>query len=346
MKLHVSNQKISYLQTYQQNYSQVKYLQQGSFATCFTAIDDNNQKVVLLVSDNIQELQTRLDIFQKLQDVNGVQQIQILQKLDILDSALCWLEIEYPRVFSNNSHILIGDYYETQYSDHMRSRPLLQKLDFFRDLLILVQHIHDKGVYHMDLKPSNIMVENGMPVLIDFGQSVTVTEVSSVLNTSAYAPKHDVYSCHVIPEKFDIYCLGSMLNEICTGQPLLYPMTPGFKQKIQKQIGCLASDLIDKMTQRVQSSRLSLEHCISHPLFIHQNDPDYQLINQFSDQILNYSFEEEEEEREPELRNSSQSFYSNSGTLCKTNTNVSLKDLFGNVVLSRICSCIILEELQ
>ncbi|CAL5985353.1 Kinase [Hexamita inflata] len=264
-----------------------------------------------------------------------------------MDSTLCWLEIEYPRVFSNNSHILIGKYYATQSSDYMRTLSLPQKLDFFRDLLILVKHIHDNGVYHMDLKPSNIMVENGMPIIIDFGQSVTITEVDSVLNTSAYAPKHDVYSCHVIPEKFDVYCLGSMLNEICTGQPLLYPMTPSFKQKIQKYIGSLASDLIEKMTQRVQKSRLALEHCISHPLFTHQNNPDnQQLINQFSDQILNYSFEEEEEEREPEQMNSSQSFYSNCGTLCKTNTNVSLKDLFGNVVLSRICSCIILEESQ
>ncbi|CAL6029830.1 Kinase [Hexamita inflata] len=242
-----------------------QFVEQGSFITCFTAVNSDNEKVVLIVSDNIQELQTRFDLARKLGDIEGVQKLYGLQKLEIQDSALEQLEAEYPGIFSKDSHVLTGRYYATQYNDHVRQLSLPQKLDFFRELLVLVKQVHDKGVYHMDLKPSNIMVEDGKPVLIDFGQSVTEAEVDSVLNTSAYAPKHDVYSCNVIPEKFDIYCLGNMLHEIYTGQPLQNPLTPGSKQftQTQQQLGFTAFNMIAMMTKREQIMRSPLQIILS-----------------------------------------------------------------------------------
>ncbi|CAL6014686.1 Kinase [Hexamita inflata] len=325
-----------------QGYNNIKILEKGSFVTCFTAVNSESEKVVLIVSDNIQELQTRFDLAGKLEGIEGVQKLHGLQKLEIQDSTLEQLEAEYPSIFSKDSHVLTGRYYATQYNDHVRQLSLPQKLDFFRELLVLVKQVHDKGVYHMDLKPSNIMVQDGKPVLIDFGQSVTEAEVDSVLNTSAYAPKHDVYSCNVIPEKFDIYCLGNMLHEIYTGQPLGYPMTPSSKQKMIQSTGILTMDLVGLMTSRIQDFRLDLQYSIDHPLFVSDLkdlDSCEQLINQFSHKILNYSYYLETVE--DEIENSSSSFYSECETLCKTNTNTSLKDLFGNVVLSRIGSCLL-----
>ncbi|CAL5999234.1 Kinase [Hexamita inflata] len=332
-------------------YSQIKYLEKGSFVTCFTAVSSDNEKVVLIVSDNTQELQTRFDLARKLEDIEGVQKLCGLQKLEIQDSTLEQLEAEYPGIFSKDSHVLTGRYYATQYNDHVRQLSLPQKLDFFRELLVLVKQVHDKGVYHMDLKPSNIMVQDGKPVLIDFGQSVTEADVDSVLNTSAYAPKHDVYSCNVIPEKFDIYCLGNILHEIYTGQPLGYPLSPSFKQKMIQSVGILTMDLVGLMTSRTQDLRLALEHCIHHPLFPRDA---YSLnsqsqANHFSDQNLNYSFCEESEKEPERIENSSYStVYSDYETLSKTNTNMSLRDLFGNVALSRINSCqiVFLEDSQ
>ncbi|CAL6029815.1 Kinase [Hexamita inflata] len=326
-----------------QGYNNIKILEKGSFVTCFTAVSSDNEKVVLIVSDNIQELQTRFDLARKLEDIEGVQKLCGLQKLEIQDSALEQLEAEYPGIFSKDSHVLTGRYYATQYNDHVRQLSLPQKLDFFRELLVLVKQVHDRGVYHMDLKPSNIMVQDGKPVLIDFGQSVTEAEVDSVLNTSAYAPKHDVYSCNVIPEKFDIYCLGNMLHEIYTGQPLGYPLSPSFKQKMIQSVGILTMDLVGLMTSRIQDFRLDLQYSINHPLFTSdskETDSCQQLIDQFSHKILSYSYYLETVE--DEIENSYSSFYSECETLCKTNTNTSLKDLFGNVVLSRIGSCLLI----
>lgn len=45
----------------------------------------------------------------------------------------------------------------------------LDKQAFYRALLLAVAHLHKMGLAHNDIKPSNVMVKNGMPVLIDFG---------------------------------------------------------------------------------------------------------------------------------------------------------------------------------
>ncbi|CAL6029829.1 Kinase [Hexamita inflata] len=335
------------------NYINVKFLEQGSFITCFTAVNSDNEKVVLIVSDNIQELQTRFDLARKLGDIEGVQKLYGLQKLEIQDSALEQLEAEYPGIFSKDSHVLTGRYYATQYNDHVRQLSLPQKLDFFRELLVLVKQIHDKGVYHMDLKPSNIMVQDGKPVLIDFGQSVTEAEVDSVLNTSAYAPKHDVYSCNVIPEKFDIYCLGNMLHEIYTGQPLGYPMTPSSRQaqQIKQTFGLFAQNIIGQMTQRIQDLRISLESCLKHPLFVYKQETSLEKSQQILSEYVFCLYGDQQTDQQIEgnkqVINTSSSYSSSSfdvpQTLNQTTTNTtnSLRDLFGNVTLSRINSCIL-----
>ncbi|CAL5999230.1 Kinase [Hexamita inflata] len=330
-------------------YSSIKILEKGSFVTCFTAVSSDNEKVVLIVSDNTQELQTRFDLARKLEDIEGVQKLCGLQKLEIQDSTLEQLEAEYPGIFSKDSHVLTGRYYATQYNDHVRQLSLPQKLDFFRELLVLVKQVHDKGVYHMDLKPSNIMVQDGKPVLIDFGQSVTEAEVDSVLNTSAYAPKHDVYSCNVIPEKFDIYCLGNILHEIYTGQPLGYPMTPSSKQaqQIKQTFGLFAQNIIGQMTQRIQDLRISLQISINHPIFIYNQPMDSETCQLI---IVDYYFQTQGEELIEECHKFTlnDSSYSNvsydilpfSQSSSRTSSiTTSLKDIFGNTTLSHVDSC-------
>ena len=81
-------------------------------------------------------------------------------------------------------------------------------------------------------------MEDGEPVLIDFGQAYSdVSKIHSLgssndplfdakydviitccENNGAYAPKHDAYCGCIVPSKFDIFCLGSMLFEMLTGQ--------------------------------------------------------------------------------------------------------------------------------
>ncbi|CAL6014670.1 Kinase [Hexamita inflata] len=321
----------------QYDFVEISYLAKGSFATAYKCLDQEQQPNIILVIDSINECQNRLKMSDILKDVHNCHILKQLNNINL------------------NSKVLIGRYYNIEMRDHMKTSSLSQKLDFFRELLVLVKQVHDKGVYHMDLKPSNIMVQDGKPVLIDFGQSVTEAEVDSVLNTSAYAPKHDVYSCNVIPEKFDIYCLGNMLHEIYIGQPLPAPINLLSRQyhQLQDKVGIIATHLISGMTCRDQTQRLTINQCIKHPLF----------AQQIQSSLENFSFEEiiskyEQDLDIPQVIKSAgnSDFFAGEGATfsyadignqcCTLGQTLNLYDFCGDMALSRIQSCDVSVEDQ
>ena len=78
-----------------------------------------------------------------------------------------------------------------------------------------LEHIHKFGIYHKDIKPANIYIrEDGEPLIIDFGASVT----SANLLTPAYASIEQVNNeVGLYGAYTDIYALGVMVYEIVTG---------------------------------------------------------------------------------------------------------------------------------
>jgi serine/threonine protein kinase/Tfp pilus assembly protein PilF len=112
---------------------------------------------------------------------------------------------------------------------------LQQRLALFIQVCQAVQHAHQKGVIHRDIKPTNILVSeaNGVPVpkVIDFGiaratQNQRLTDESfstaftQFLGTPAYmSPEQAGLGGQDIDSRSDIYSLGMLLYELLTSQP-------------------------------------------------------------------------------------------------------------------------------
>jgi serine/threonine protein kinase/tetratricopeptide (TPR) repeat protein len=120
----------------------------------------------------------------------------------------------------------------TQYCDRHRFG-IDQRLELFLQICGAVQHAHQKGVIHRDLKPGNLLVADldGKPVpkVIDFGISKAMsalhepgrahTRIGHLIGTPEYmSPEQAQLSPLDVDTRSDIYSLGVVLHELLTGQ--------------------------------------------------------------------------------------------------------------------------------
>jgi len=119
----------------------------------------------------------------------------------------------------------------TEYCDKSKL-PTRERLGLFIDVCHALQHAHQKGIIHRDVKPTNVLVtlHDGKPVpkVIDFGiakalgrpltDKTLFTEYRQFVGTPEYmSPEQAQLGGLDIDTRCDIYALGVLLYELLTG---------------------------------------------------------------------------------------------------------------------------------
>ncbi|GCE23980.1 serine/threonine protein kinase [Dictyobacter kobayashii] len=104
-------------------------------------------------------------------------------------------------------------------------------VELFASISQALDYAHRKNIVHRDIKPSNILLDStntehnpmGEPILSDFGLVKIIgaqgpTEMGALMGTPLYIAPEQVQGTEV-SIKSDLYSLGVILYEICTGTP-------------------------------------------------------------------------------------------------------------------------------
>ena len=137
-------------------------------------------------------------------------------------------------------HFLVMEYVEgTSLQEMVPEKGLPSFLDaaeFARQAALGLQHAHEAGMVHRDIKPGNLLVDlNGVVKILDLGlarfftvdegrEALTLRHDERVLGTADYLAPEQALDSHRVDARADLYSLGCTLYFMITGQP---PFTEG-----------------------------------------------------------------------------------------------------------------------
>jgi hypothetical protein len=111
-------------------------------------------------------------------------------------------------------------------ADHVAEHgPLAPKLAcrLIVDVLGALQHAHDNGVVHRDVKPHNLLLDaRGAPLVADFGiarvDSAELTRTGAAMGTLAYMAPEQRSAARTVDGRADVYAAGGTLYALITGK--------------------------------------------------------------------------------------------------------------------------------
>ncbi len=187
----------------------------GGMAVVYKAFDSIDRKVVavkILKEEYLTDEDFKRRFKNESKAIAVLSHPNIVKVLDVsFGDRLQYIVMEYVE------GITLKEYIEQQ--GVVRTR---EALYFVMQILRALQHAHDKGIVHRDIKPQNIMlIENGSIKVTDFGIATFSRDETKTMTNAAIGSVHYISpeqaKGSVTDAKSDIYSVGVVLYEMVTG---------------------------------------------------------------------------------------------------------------------------------
>lgn len=129
--------------------------------------------------------------------------------------------------FSDNIQYIVMEYIDgitlKEYIEQQKTVKWKEAVHFTVQILRALQHAHDNGIVHRDVKPQNVMLlEDGTIKVMDFGIARFARENGRTMSDKAIGSVHYISPeqarGEVTDERTDIYATGVMMYEMLTGK--------------------------------------------------------------------------------------------------------------------------------
>jgi eukaryotic-like serine/threonine-protein kinase len=105
--------------------------------------------------------------------------------------------------------------------------PITDALRIATEVADALEYAHKRGVVHRDVKPENILLHDGRPLVADFGIALAVqqaggarmTQTGMSLGTPQYMAPEQAMGDKSVDHRADIYALGAITYEMLAGEP-------------------------------------------------------------------------------------------------------------------------------
>jgi serine/threonine protein kinase len=108
--------------------------------------------------------------------------------------------------------------------------PIDESIQILRELASALSYAHEQGVVHRDIKPQNILLQDGHPILAAFGVAAAlaqpgetahsrITRTGMTLGTVGYMAPEQSFGDTDVDHRADIYALGVVGHEMLAGSP-------------------------------------------------------------------------------------------------------------------------------
>ena len=196
-------------------------LGRGGMATVYLARDLKHDRLVALKVLR-PELAVALGAERFLREIRVTAKLQHPHLLTVLDSGESVGLLWYTMPFVEGGTLRVRLQRENEL-------PLDDALRIGRDVAAALAYAHRHGIMHRDVKPENILLEDGEALLADFGIARALAEAAGgdesltgtglALGTAAYMSPEQAAGERGVDGRADIYALGCVLYEMLAGEP-------------------------------------------------------------------------------------------------------------------------------